>query len=234
MIYVTSDLHGNLAGFHKLLDTINLKDTDTLFVLGDVVDRGPAPVELLMDMAFRPNVMPLLGNHDYVAFTVLSQIRDIEEGEEVEDYLDAVGLKLYEWWMDNGGQVTLDAFLAENEDSREDILDYLEEFTLYEELDAGGFSYVLVHAGLSNFSPARTLEKYSLNELLFEKPDYGKVYFEDRILVTGHTPTAWIKDCPAHKIFRKNNHLAIDLSEDNTIAAVRLDDGEEFYITTGN
>ena len=111
MIYVTSDLHGNFDGFLKLLDKINLKDTDTLFVLGDVVDRGPAPVELLMDMAFRPNVMPVLGNHDYVAFTVLSQIRDIEEGEEIKDYLDALGMKLYEWWMDNGGQVTLEESL---------------------------------------------------------------------------------------------------------------------------
>lgn len=230
MIYVTSDLHGNYDGFLKLIDKISLKDTDTLFVLGDVVDRGPAPVELLIDMAFRSNIIPVLGNHDYVAFTVLSQIRDIGDGEEVEDYLDAMGLKLYDWWMENGGQVTLDAFLTEDEDSREDILDYLEEFTLYEEVDAGGFSYVLVHAGINNFKQDKELDKYGLNDLLFEKPDYSKVYFEDRILVTGHTPTAWIKDCPEHKVYRGNNHLAIDLSLEHTIAAVRLDDGEEFYV----
>jgi serine/threonine protein phosphatase 1 len=91
MIYVTADLHGNFTGFIKLLESISLKEHDTLYVLGDVVDRGPQPLELLMDMACRPNVIPILGNHDYVAFTVLSQIRDIMEDEELEDYLDATG-----------------------------------------------------------------------------------------------------------------------------------------------
>lgn len=230
MIYVTSDLHGNYEGFLKLLDEVNFKDTDTLYVLGDVVDRGPKPLDLLADMACRANVIPVLGNHDYVAFTVLSQIRDMQDDDDVEDYLDAAGLRLYAWWMENEGQVTLEAFLAADEDAREDVLDYLEEFSLYEEVDAGGFSYVLVHAGLKNFKPERALEKYNLNELIFEKPDYGKVYFEDRILVTGHTPTNRIENCAPKKVYRGNNHLAIDLSFDNIIAAVRLDDGEEFYV----
>lgn len=230
MIYVTSDLHGNLDGFLNLLDKIDFSKKDTLYVLGDVVDRGVKPLELLTDMACRANVIPILGNHDYVAFTVLSQIRDIQEDEEIEDYLDAVGLQLYSWWMENEGNVTLDAFLAADEETREDILDYLEEFTLYEEVDAGGFSYVLVHAGIKNFKPEFELEKYNLHDLIFEKPDYDKVYFEDRILVTGHTPTAWIEGCTPKKVFRGNNHLAIDLSFDKIITAVRLDDGEEFYI----
>jgi serine/threonine protein phosphatase 1 len=139
-------------------------------------------------------------------------------------------MKLHAWWMENGGQVTLDAFLAESEDTREDILDYLEEFALYEEVTAGGFAYVLVHAGIKNFDPQRELDKYGLNDLLFEKPDYSKTYYEDRILVTGHTPTGWIEGGTRGCVFRGNNHLAIDLSEDNMIAAVRLDDGEVFYV----
>lgn len=230
MIYVTAGLHGNLEGFRKLLDRINLKDQDILYVLGNVVDKGPKPVELLLDMSFRPNVVPLLGNHDYIAFTVLSQLRDITDEEETEDYLDAVGLRLFDWWMDNGGQITLDAFLAGDEDRREGILDYLEEFTLYEEVEAGKFSYVLVHAGIKNFDPERAPEKYGINDLLFEKPDYANVYFEDRILVTGHTPTDLIHGCEPGKVYKGNNHLAIDLGMDNKIAAVRLDDGEAFYV----
>lgn len=230
MIFVTSDLHGNLDGFIKLLEAIDLKDSDTLYVLGDVVDRGPKPLELLMEMAFRPNIIPILGNHDYVAFTVLSQLMDIAGGEDINDYLDASCFKLLRWWMDNGGQVTLDDFLAANEETREDTLDYLEEFTLYEETEAGGIKYVLVHAGINNFNPGKALEMYSMNDLIFEKPDYGRVYFDDKILVTGHTPTAWIKGCPPQKVYRDNNHLAIDLSAENIVAAVRLDDGEEFYV----
>ena len=146
MIYVTANLHGNFEGFLKLLDKIDLKEQDILFVLGNVVDKGPKPIELLMDMSFRTNVVPILGNHDYIAFMVLSQLRDIADEEPIT-LLDAVGLRLFEWWMDNGGRITLDAFLAADQDRREGILDYLEEFTLYEEIKAGGLSYVLVHAG---------------------------------------------------------------------------------------
>ncbi len=230
MIYVVSDLHGNYDGFLKMLDEIDFKDSDTLYVLGDVVDRGPKPLELLADMACRPNVIPILGNHDYVAFTVLSQIRDIQDDEDAGDYLDAAGLRLYTWWMENEGRITFEAFLASDEDTREDILDYLEEFSLYEEAEAGGYSFVLVHAGIKNFKPEKNLDKYNLNDLIFEKPDYGKVYFEDRILVTGHTPTAWIEGCAPNKVYRNKNHLAVDLSFEHIIAAVRLDDGKEFYI----
>lgn len=230
MIYVTANLHGNFKGFIRLLDKINLKEQDTLYVLGNVVDKGPKPIELLMDMSFHANILPILGNHDYIAFTVLSQLRDIEDEEEPQDLLDAVGLRLFEWWMDNGGQITLTAFLAGDEDTREGILDYLEEFALYEKVEAGGFSYVLVHAGLKNFTPERTLDKYGINDLLFENPDYGKAYFEDKILVTAHTPTDLIDGGEAGKIYKGNNHLAINLGTNKKIAAVRLDDGEEFYI----
>lgn len=230
MIYVTADLHGNFKGFINLLQKIDFKDQDILYVLGDVVDRGPKPIELLMDMSFHANIVPILGNHDYIAFTILSQLRDIEPEEQPKDCLDAVGLKLLEWWMDNGGQITLDSFLAADEDMREGILDYLEEFTLYEEVQAGGTSYVLVHAGIKNFKPEQPMEKYGINDLLFEKPDYSKVYFDNKVLVSGHTPTAWIEGCEPGKVYRGNNHLAIDLSADKKIAAVRLDDGVAYYV----
>lgn len=230
MIYVTANLHGNFEGFTRLLEKINLEEQDTLYVLGNVVDKGKEPIELLMDMSFRTNIMPILGNHDYIAFTILSQLRDIEDDEEPKDCLDAVGFQLFGWWMDNGGRVTLDAFLAGDEDKREGILDYLEEFALYEKVEAGGFHYVLVHAGLKNFTPERAFDKYEISDLLFEGPDYKQVYFEDTTLVTAHTPVDLIEGGEVGKIYKANNHMAINLATSKKIAAVRLDDGEAFYI----
>ena len=40
MHYVISDIHGCYAQFAELLNLIRFKDTDTLYVLGDIVDRG--------------------------------------------------------------------------------------------------------------------------------------------------------------------------------------------------
>ena len=40
--YVISDIHGEYDKFMELLDKIKLKETDTLYVLGDILDRGTA------------------------------------------------------------------------------------------------------------------------------------------------------------------------------------------------
>ena len=37
MTYVVANLHGDHAGFQKLLQTIKFKDSDVLYVLGDSV-----------------------------------------------------------------------------------------------------------------------------------------------------------------------------------------------------
>lgn len=230
MIYVTAELHGDFPAFLRLLDTMKLADSDTLYVLGDTLDRGNEGLELLMDMAFRANVVPLLGNHDYVAFTVLSALRDLPAGENPLESLDGTSAALFDWWMANGGKPTMEAFLSLDEDNREDLLDYIEEFSLYEEVLVNGRKYLLVHAGLGGFDPERDMEDYGIRELTFEAADYTKVCFEDTVLVTAHTPTGSIEGGDAQRVFRGNNHLAIDLSTENTIAAVRLDDGKEYYI----
>jgi serine/threonine protein phosphatase 1 len=62
--YVTSDLHGEYDRFIRLLDEIDLKEEDTLFVLGDVIDRGPHPIKLLQKLMTMPNVICLVGNHE--------------------------------------------------------------------------------------------------------------------------------------------------------------------------
>ena len=71
MYYVMSDLHGEYGKFRTMLNKIHFCDDDVLFVLGDVVDRGPEPVKLLLDLSMRPNVFPLMGNHELMALDVL-------------------------------------------------------------------------------------------------------------------------------------------------------------------
>ena len=50
MIYVMSDLHGEYEKYKAMLDKIQLRDEDTLFVLGDVIDRGNQGIRILLDM----------------------------------------------------------------------------------------------------------------------------------------------------------------------------------------
>ena len=47
MIYCMSDIHGELDRFKAMLDLINFSSDDTLYIIGDVIDRHPGGVEIL-------------------------------------------------------------------------------------------------------------------------------------------------------------------------------------------
>ena len=74
MIYVMSDMHGCFDKYQQMLCEISFSSRDTLYVLGDVIDRGADGVKILLDMSLRPNVFPLLGNHEFTAAICMSWI----------------------------------------------------------------------------------------------------------------------------------------------------------------
>ena len=71
MQYAVSDIHGRYDKYIQLLHRINLRPSDTLYILGDMIDRGPDGLKILLDMSMRANVVPFLGNHEYAALTCL-------------------------------------------------------------------------------------------------------------------------------------------------------------------
>ena len=64
MNYVISDIHGEYELFMKMLEKIKFQDTDTLYILGDILDRGPNPIRVLRKLMEMPNVIPIVGNHE--------------------------------------------------------------------------------------------------------------------------------------------------------------------------
>ena len=50
MIYVLSDIHGNKENFDSILEKINLRMEDSLYILGDVIDRYPYGIQLLQQI----------------------------------------------------------------------------------------------------------------------------------------------------------------------------------------
>ena len=82
MIYVMSDIHGCYQTYLKMLEKIGLRESDTLYILGDVIDRGKDGIKVLMDMMMRPNVIPLLGNHEYMAAISLASLADAAKAGE--------------------------------------------------------------------------------------------------------------------------------------------------------
>lgn len=223
MNYVMADIHGQFDKYKKMLEMIQFSDDDILYVLGDVIDRGPDGLKILQDMMLRVNVIPILGNHEYMAVNCLAWLMR-EVTDESVDNIDAERLRGITEWMSVGGDKTIEEFRSLSQEEREDILDYLSEFGLYEVVYANGETFILVHAGLDNFTPDRDLYDYDLSELIFNKPDYEKEYFLDKYLVTGHVPTMG-------EIMERNRHIAIDCGAGfgGKLGCICLETGEKYY-----
>lgn len=232
MVYVMSDIHGQYDKYIKMLDKIALSDEDELYILGDVVDRGDDPMRILQDMSMRPNVFPILGNHDYMAAHLLRKLNITITEENCENHLSATDIRMLSAWLLDGGTPTLTAYKELPEEEREYILEYLSEFTPYEELRVGKNRFLLVHGGLPDFDPERPIEDYDLGGLLTDRPDYTKQYFLNCFLVTGHTPTCTIGEEYDGRIYQKNGHIAIDCGAawGKPLGCIRLDDFKEFYV----
>ena len=234
--YVMSDIHGEYQACLKMLEKINFSNGDKLYVLGDTLDRGKNPVTLYLDLEKRENVCGILGNHEYMALECLEDLIKPITYESIDSLTGGEIEKICAWQL-NGGVFTTDEFHKLSDADKRLFIRYLYKSDFLAEAAVGGRDYVLVHAGLDNFSPERPLGSYSADELIWHSPDYDTVYFEDKYLVTGHLPTAFIEDNPrSNKIFRKNNHIAIDCgaSQGGNLGCLRLDDDKEFYIPCGS
>lgn len=54
MIYVMSDIHGHRRRFDSVMKQINLQPEDTLYILGDVIDRNPDGIRILQQLRAMP------------------------------------------------------------------------------------------------------------------------------------------------------------------------------------
>lgn len=225
-----SDIHGCFDKYQAMLREIDFSPRDTLYVLGDVIDRGPDGIRILQDMNGRPNVIPILGNHEFTAAVCLPWLMD-----EVTDLslaaLDETQIAALSEWIANGGGPTLRSLKQLSMEEREDILEYFQEMELYAEVEAGGRSFVLAHSALENFAPDKPLDSYALPDFLFGRPEPDAVYYPDRILVFGHTPTRLLSG--KDKIFRKGTMIDIDCGcvfKGGQLGCLCLDTMEEFYM----
>lgn len=234
MQYAVSDIHGCYDKYINLLHRINLRPADTLYVLGDVIDRGPDGLKILLDMALHPNIILFLGNHEYAALTCLPWLMEELTEDNTEPDVLMWRLKSVQGWMADGGDKTIEEFRKLSPEAREDVLDILSELTVYEETEAGGRKYVLVHAGLGGFDPSRPLDDYRLDELILSRPEPGQDYFKDKYLVFGHTPTPYFTGVQPEdaRIFRRGKLIGIDCGcvSGGPLGCICLDTLEEIYV----
>ena len=230
MVYVTSDLHGySLENFKDFLDKVGFCDSDFLYILGDVIDRGADGVKILKWLMSKPNAQLILGNHEAMMLACEFLFEEIND----ESIANLTGTKLntYLTWVSNSGQPTLNALSATRRSEIKYILEYLSEAPLYEILTVNDRDFILVHSGLGKFRKDKKLSEYSPDELLWERPGSFVRYFDDITVIFGHTPTVFYGEENTGRIFRTKTWIDVDvgvgMGQDPVL--LRLDDMKEFY-----
>lgn len=168
--FAVSDIHGCSKTLRKLVDEVlQLKPGDTLYLLGDLIDRGPDSKGILdyllqlMDAGF--DIRPIQGNHEEMLLNAVA---------------DPAACSL---WFGNGGWQTLREFCVNSPDAiPQRYIDFLGQMPRIITTD----DYVFVHAGL-DFRLSDPLRDTSPQDLLWIR-DFrvDPTKLDGRILVTGH------------------------------------------------
>lgn len=223
MTYIVSNLHGNYGKFKEMLALISFGDDDLMYVLGDVVDFGDEPMELIADLSVRVNVYCVAGEHDFLAVRMLRGFdKMLKSGATPDaDYIAEMTA-----WVKDGGQTTLEGFRALDEEQREGVLEYLEEMSLFEEVEVKGKNYVLLHAGIADYTAGDDLADYLPEDFFSEPLDREVALMEDATVVVGHAPTA------SGKIEHGEGSIFIDcgLAEGGRLGCLCLENGREYYV----
>lgn len=185
MIYVMSDIHGQSRRFDSILSQINLQPEDTLYILGDVIDRNPDGIRILRRIMAMPNVKMLLGNHEHMMLEALYHPAPDDDPEWVEYYLE----RKKSLWYRNGGDVTHAYLKRIPKALRKEIFEYLDKLPVNIDITVNGTHYVLTHAAPVELYPRLWHKHKSAREFAVWQRFDTFIELEDKTVIFGHTPT---------------------------------------------
>ena len=229
MRYIISDIHGCKKQYLELLEKIKFSDQDHLYILGDSVDRGEQSIEVLRYIMKQKNVTYILGNHDYTLYLFVKQL-----GLDLDDFKNDEIKWSFKFWQYDGGLPTIEGFLALSEYERNEIYEFIENANVYVEIEHEGKRYILSHAGIMNFEEEKPLEEYSYEDFFEGRMDYDTRYYQDEnvYIISGHTPTVYLRKDKKPLVFQENGHIVIDCGcvYGGNLAAFCIETGEITYV----
>ena len=191
--FAIPDIHGNCRTFQQLVfKQIKLAKCDTLYLLGDYIDRGPDSKGVIDTIISLQNdgydIRPIRGNHEQMFI----------------DFLQAPSDDLMEDWLYIGGEETLESYYnAGMDEIPEEHLQFFFSLPLFRETP----SEIFVHAGLDFTLPdplADTDAEFMIWGRDCEAVDAERI--GGRRVIAGHT----IKSLPEIIKSLQTNYVQLD------------------------
>ncbi len=250
--YVMSDVHGQYKTYMKMLKKIDLKAEDTLYVLGDVIDRGPDGIKILFDLMKRPNAVLILGNHEMLMLDALKNFQEIAS----KDRHDTDDIDL---WLDpcNGGEYTHKNFQKLSVNKRNAMIEYLENAWIIKKVKVNNKTFHLSHAYTSTKKFGEGLHFSDMNhdeiwdvvwmnifDRAFIRENKSKLFPNKKnIYILGHTFTQrldCIDDLGKGLVYHNKDYFGYHVydidcgmalrNKSSRLACMRLEDEEIFYV----
>lgn len=195
--FAISDIHGCAKTFRKLvLEIINLSKEDTLYLLGDYINKGPDSKSVI-DFIFELQqsgykVKCLRGNHEQYLLDGL-----IYSWEEIA-------------FLGRGGRETLRSFGVENvHQVPSTYLKFFQSLPFYFEIK----NYILIHAGLNFDLDDPYKDDFSMLNIRHMEVDLKKT--GNKKIIHGHVPQSYLDienalTFPTLQAGGHDNHISID------------------------
>ena len=216
--YVMSDIHGMAHLLREMLERIGFGDDDRLYILGDMIDRGPDPAGVIDLVASHKNITALRGNHED---TFAEWYESTPEAERTGYF--------YNTWD----------LLQNDPERRERIPEYVswvKRLPLYKKLKKDGACYLMAHASTEGILQLWKRKDRFLWDTSFLERETG---IPGYVSIVGHVPTFILRGYPQEpaRIWRSPNGRIIDVdcgaafhSCGGRLGCLCLETGGEFYV----
>ncbi len=202
-VLITSDIHGNLELFEKVLKEMEFTNDDILIINGDVAEKGTQSIALfkyIIELSKTHQVYMTLGNCDHL----INHFRDPSKIEGMSNYMNwRTYTVLRELAVEMGYMGTYEERVAYAFEYHQDIIDYVEALPLIIETDA----FICVHAGMRCDLEADL--RFNTSEPNF----YQSFCHFQKPVIVGHYPVCNYSDAEINHNIRfdyKRNIISID------------------------
>ncbi len=216
--YAIADIHGQLNRYLKFKKDIDPEDR--VYILGDVIDKGPGSMEILLDIMENPNYQMLLGNHEYMMLNYLDAL-DRQDNYDIKEYGDI-------WLYFNYGYETFSKYECLTETKKKEVKDFLKNLPIViPSVCLNDKTYYLVHSNPYKDSDDIIYlnnDNYDVERFIWDRVPYPyeKEMIRNKIVIGGHTPSLFYDkkgqilssayyiniDCGCAASIMPNSHLA--------------------------